>query len=272
MADHDEPSEPRGRRNGEAAGHRRPARVLIVEDEARLQQAYADCLEMAGYESAAASSLWEASLLIVQSELVFDAAVLDLALPDGSGATLVQPLLNRRPLCRAAVITGQTEHGPPLELAKLGAETYVHKPVDPRSLLIAVATTVDATNAWRRAAGQDDASPPATRYHRAATDWIVDAPAAAIDFDIKRAVGRLHELGSLTPAQVLTAARLLWGDSDDDIAKYLGCSLRTARHHVRCVLKGLGVRRRTSLLRVLLEDAGIKDPGALDPTDPRLRH
>lgn len=242
----------------------RVPRLLVVEDREILRKGYAKLLHEAGYATSEAADLKEATYLIVQPHLVFDAAILDLVLTDGSGAELIQPLMRRRPLCRSMIVTGNEDAGPPVSLAQLGADTYVHKPVDPRSFLQGVKDTLEATAKWRRAARQgagitlSDCSSEDT-----SDEQVLETPNSRLSFDIAQAMGRLKQLGDLTHSQVLTAGRLLWGDSDKEIADYLGCSVRTARHHVHSVLGRLGISNRASLLRVLLEDSGIFDPKRL---------
>lgn len=231
-------------------------RIFVVEDEDDLQTRYIALLEHAGYDVTSACNLSEAALAIARPQAIFDAAVLDLALPDGCGSTLVRPLMARVPLCRSAVITGQSGRAAPVDLARIGAEAYVYKPVAPKKLLKAVKDTVRATTQWRRTAGQ---SPVGEQRGGNGVAGAAEGQ-KAIDFDVDRAISRIAKIGGLTPTQVLTATRMLWGDSDAAIARYLGCGTRTAQYHVRSVLQRLGISNRVQILRVLLEDSGSVDP------------
>jgi DNA-binding NarL/FixJ family response regulator len=241
---------------GPSAGPAHP-HVLVVEDQPNLRLCYRRVLEGAGYRLFEAATLTDAAYAIGRPDLQFDAALVDLALPDGHGAALIRPLMHRRPLCRAAVITGGSATGHPLGIAQIGADSYLKKPVEPSEILKAVQAAVRSTIEWRATVESSD---------RGDTERSVEAPDGGdprervAPIDLARAVGRLREIGALSPTQALVAGRILWGDSDREISEFLGCSLRTANNHVHETLRKLSVRRRTGLLRVLLEDAGEHDP------------
>lgn len=260
---------PKGGPPGPAAGRTiRAPRVLVLEDDPLWARSYARQLDAAGYQAALVSSLAECTRLLITSEHVFDVAVLDLDLPDGCGADVVHPLLARDPLCKSVVVTGWEDGPGARDLVKMGAHSYVRKPPNPRAFLLAISAALEATLAWRRAMGQSlrGDQPGPTSYADAAQEWTAaeDRPLA---FDIKNAIARLERLGTLTPAQTITASRLLWGDTDKEIAAYLGRAERTVKHHVAEILRKTGARNRAGLLRVLLEDAGLRDP-ALPSDEP----
>ena len=67
----------------------RRSRVLVVDDNAALAENLKDILEDAGFAVRAAGSCAEAHSLARSG---FDVALVDLALPDGSGTELAQEL------------------------------------------------------------------------------------------------------------------------------------------------------------------------------------
>ncbi len=108
------------------------ARVLLVEDDARLAGMVADYLGEAGFRAAIAASGDEAQRLLKRE--AFDAVILDLMLPDTDGLDLC-----RRIRAESAIpLLMLTARGDPLDRVvglELGADDYLPKPFEPRELL-----------------------------------------------------------------------------------------------------------------------------------------
>jgi DNA-binding NarL/FixJ family response regulator len=236
---------------------RRPPCVLVVEDDSTVRGAFERALSQAGYQVLTVASLGEGQSLLAHAEHRPDAAVLDQLLPDGNGLEMVEPLLRRVPMCRSVIITGAANERMAVEAAKVGAHGYVRKPCSRSQLISAVARTVQATREWRDALGQvgDALTQEVDRDHPSSAS-------APVDLDLHRMVARLQYLGNLSPVETITAWRLLWGDSNEQIASMMGCTRRTVKFHVSEILARTGGRSRADLLRVLLEDAGVEDPWA----------
>lgn len=239
----DDPSAPASSIQPIAVG----ARVLVVEDDDLVRSAYARCLGRAGYELVEVSTL-SSAWTVIRGTGMIDAAILDVGLADGRATSLVQPLLDRDPLCKSVIITGRNVSAG--ALLRSGVHEYLHKPVSSGELICAVHGALLATRAWRQAMGQSAVAPVVARGR-------VPSP---VPVDLERAAQRLRFLGDLTPTQTLVAWRLLWGDRQHRIAAMLGCSTRTVKYHVSRVLERVGARSRAELLRVLVEDAGAQDP------------
>lgn len=226
-------------------------RILLVEDYEPLRRTYERTFTESGYEVVAADTIASARAAYVDPSIDFHAAVLDYKLPDGTAAVLVQELLDRNPLCRAAVVTGAVDDETALESARCGAHAYVRKPETFPNLLAALAGTVSSTIEWRRALGQNAAAGEAI---------ATNAPPQPVGLDMRAAMARMAHIASLSHIETLVAWRLLWGDSNKRIAQLLGCSERTAKYHVAAVLAGTKASTRGALLGVLLRDAGVEDP------------
>lgn len=226
-------------------------RILLVEDYEPLRKSYARTFADAGYEVLDSGTLEAARASIADGRDVH-AALLDYRLPDGTAMSLVQELLDRRPLCRSAVVTGAIDDETAMESARCGAHAYVRKPETFPNLIATLASTVASTLEWRRALGQDAPSG--------------DTPApnvpVPVGMDTKGAMARLAHISGLSHFETLVAWRLLWGDSNKRIAQLLGCTERTAKYHVAAVLARTGAKNRNALLKVLLVDAGMEDPWA----------
>jgi two-component system phosphate regulon response regulator OmpR len=111
------------------------ARLLLVDDDARLTAMIGDYLRGNGYAVDTAGSLAAGRERLKSG--VYDALVLDLMLPDGDGLDLTRelradPRLKRLPLLML------TARGEPLDRVvglELGADDYLPKPFEPRELL-----------------------------------------------------------------------------------------------------------------------------------------
>ena len=114
------------------------ARILLVDDDARLASMVGDYLAQSGFEVDAAGSMAAGRERIAAE--AYDAVVLDLMLPDGDGLDLCREL-------RGAARTRQlpllmlTARGEPMDRIvglELGADDYLPKPFEPRELLARV--------------------------------------------------------------------------------------------------------------------------------------
>ncbi|MBX9698798.1 MAG: response regulator, partial [Acetobacteraceae bacterium] len=80
-------------------------RVLVVEDEPMIRLLACDILEAEGWSVVGVSTA-AAALAAARAE-GFDAAVIDLGLPDSSGAALLERLAALRPGLRVVISTGR---------------------------------------------------------------------------------------------------------------------------------------------------------------------
>lgn len=222
------------------------ATVLVVEDDESVRAAFLDALRRAGYRTEGVATIEEAQRAIEAPHTVFEAAVVDFQLPDGTAPDLVAWLIDRDVMCRSVVVTGEAGPESATESAHVGAHAYIRKPVSVPALLDAVRDTVRSTLEWRGVL---------ERTHNGRSGGKGPLPV-----DLGAAVTRLKQMGRLSRIDTITAWRLLWGDTNREIAQVLGCTERTAKFHVAEVLARTGARSRTGLLRVLLEDAGVEDP------------
>jgi DNA-binding NarL/FixJ family response regulator len=224
-------------------------RVLLVEDDLTIRRSFSERLERAHFDVSVAGSVAEARDALSEDSSIYEAAVLDFDLPDGDSFDLVTSLLERNPLCRSLVVTGHAREAEARKYLQLGAHGFLRKPIGPRDLVTAVIHTAFATLEWRRRTGQSVAI---------ATPSVSMEP-QPIPLDLGAIMDRLTHIATLSPVQTTVAYRLVWGDSDREIAQMLGCAERTAKRHVGQILKKTGAKTRAGLLAVLLRDAGIED-------------
>lgn len=230
-------------------------RILVVDDEALVRAVYTKTLVRAGFRAVPVGTVAEARVLIDDAEQEFDAAVLDFDIGDGTAFDLVGVLLERKPLCKSLVITGVAGPTEAQRLVQLGAHGFIAKPLGPEALVAGVINTVYATLQWRHGTNQITRAAKQT----ATIDLSVSEAPGPLGLDPAVVLARLRRIGGLSPLQTMAAYRLMWGDTDREIAEFLDCAQRTAKRHVAAVLRRTGAKSRAGLLGVLLRDSGFED-------------
>ncbi|HUS80448.1 MAG TPA: response regulator [Armatimonadota bacterium] len=108
------------------AGDTPAARVLLVDDELHIRSACAEALRRVGHEVIEAESGETAHQAMAAA--VFDAAVLDIVLPDTDGLKLLGDLRSSNPDAVVVLITGFASLDTAMEAVRLGAYEYLRKP------------------------------------------------------------------------------------------------------------------------------------------------
>jgi len=129
------------------------ARLLLIDDDARLTAMVVDYLEANGFEITAAGTLAAGrERLRIGS---FDALLLDLMLPDGDGLDFTRELRADARTRRLPLLMLTARGEPPDRIVglEIGADDYLPKPFEPRELLARVKALLRRTAA---PAGDDD--------------------------------------------------------------------------------------------------------------------
>jgi DNA-binding NtrC family response regulator len=103
-------------------------RVLLVDDEEEFVEVLADRLETRDLEVETAENGQTA--LAKAGQKVFDAILLDLAMPGMDGIETLKGLLDINPDLQVILLTGQATLGQAVDAMKLGALDFLEKPVD----------------------------------------------------------------------------------------------------------------------------------------------
>jgi len=103
-------------------------RVLIVEDDAVLRDGLKVGLAIGGFNPDAVESCEEANAVLRNHE--FDALVLDLMLPDGSGLDVLKALRERRDTTPVLLLTARDRVADRILGLDTGADDYLGKPFD----------------------------------------------------------------------------------------------------------------------------------------------
>ena len=124
-------------KNKGQVGHAKK-RILVIEDSKLLLGIYADALRTRGYDVVTAKNVAEADALIANSR--FDAEVVDIKLPDGSGLGLVEKFRQRQKDAFVIVVSAVTDSDTHVAALKCGALTFMKKPISPQELSVQVDT------------------------------------------------------------------------------------------------------------------------------------
>src|SRR5574341_2054071 len=107
---------------------RKPARVLVVDDEPALLRALESLLRKKGHDVVALDSPIQATQQLAQED--FDVALLDIKMPDLSGLELLNAVKHRRPEVEVVMMTGHATVETALAAIKSGAYDYLTKPFE----------------------------------------------------------------------------------------------------------------------------------------------
>jgi two-component system KDP operon response regulator KdpE len=109
--------------------------VLIVEDDPATHGALRAILRHYGWDVSVAVSMAEALPVLATDP---DVMLLDLMLPDGNGAALLEAIRRRKGATRVIVTTGASEPEQLAEVQALGPDAMLRKPIDLPALLRAL--------------------------------------------------------------------------------------------------------------------------------------
>lgn len=102
-------------------------RLLLIEDDSTLKMALFRALTRVGYSITTASTKAEATTWIA-SQASWDAVLLDLQLPDGSGLDLLTPLKQKNPNLPVIILTGHGSVENAVTVTQKGAFKFLVKP------------------------------------------------------------------------------------------------------------------------------------------------
>jgi DNA-binding NarL/FixJ family response regulator len=224
--------------------HDAPVRVLIVDDHPIWRDGTARYLTEAGY-TVAGTAGDGAQALRVAAATRPDVVLLDLNLPDLSGAAVTRLLLAADPSVRVLMLSASGERQDVLDAVTAGAVGYVLKSAQIGELIEALQSAADGEVAftpglaglvlgeYRRLAGTP---PPAA-----------PSPAAAIP----PAGGTAP---TLTPRETEILRLVAKGLTYPQIATRLTLSPRTVQNHVQNTLSKLQLHNKAQLVRYALEN------------------
>ena len=122
--------------SGGAAQTRRPARILVVDDEAPVRSMIGATLERHGYEVQLAVSGAQALEVLAQSS--FDLILTDIVMQDGNGIALLERIHVEQPQLPVVMVSAIHDISVAIDSMRRGAYDYLLKPFE-REHLIATA-------------------------------------------------------------------------------------------------------------------------------------
>ncbi|MBQ4383313.1 MAG: response regulator transcription factor [Firmicutes bacterium] len=117
-------------------------RILLAEDNEMIIKGLTYALKQAGYDTAVARAARQAEELA--GSVLFDLAILDIMLPDGSGYDVCRGIKSMFPDMPVIFLTAKDEESDVVEGFDAGADDYVIKPFRNRELISRI------ENAFRR--------------------------------------------------------------------------------------------------------------------------
>jgi DNA-binding NarL/FixJ family response regulator len=204
-------------------------RILVIDDEAKLRQHYAQLLQLAGYTVSEARNGRDGVERARQD--VPDLVLCDITMPEMNGHRVLEALRGdpRTAHVPFVFLTGWSEPGDVRAGMNLGADDYLTKPVAPDELVAAIAARL------RRAEAAGPGGRPGAKREAVPAD--------------------LETLG-LTPREAEVLFWVARGKTNDEIATVLGIGRTTVKKHLESVFAKLGVENRTTAAAVALERMG----------------
>lgn len=214
-------------------------RLLAVEDDARLLEAMAICLELEGYEVMTARNGSEAFVRI--AETIPDLIVSDVVMPRGDGFSLVKHLRSnpRTDLIPVVFLTAKDGRNNRLNGIRAGVDAYLTKPFEPEELVVTIENILQRVSRTH------------TRVAIAANAGTSRAVVA--DYNSPNNINP----DNLTEAENRIAALVAESLSNKEIAARLNISTRTVESHVSHILSKKGFANRVEIARYVVAQTAV---------------
>lgn len=242
--------------NGQGAAERLAgSSVLIVEDDAAVARVMSKMLSTQGCRVEVAEGISEAGRVLSGA---FDAVVLDVDLPDGSGFDLVPALHTGARPTGVVVVTGNFDKQTVDSSIRAGISECLRKPFSRAELVDAVAMAVRTSAQWR-ARMAEAPEPEGALWGNGVGTTDNDNGEAARESQPgpiapQSIAARLAVQASLTGREEEVLDLMLLGKRNTEIATALEISVHTVKYHARNTLTKLGSESRMQLFRTLAQD------------------
>ncbi len=206
--------------------------VMVVDDHPMWRDGVSRDLTEAGFDVAATAA--DAAAAVRRAAAVRPTVVLmDMRLPDGTGAQATAEVLRVSPGSRVLVLSASAERDDVLDAVKAGASGYLVKSASVAELIEAVRAT---------AAGQAVFTPGLAGLVLGEYRRMANAPADPGE-----------PRPALTDRETEVLRMVAKGLSAKQIATRLGLSHRTVENHVQATLRKLHLANRVELTRYAIE-------------------
>jgi DNA-binding NarL/FixJ family response regulator len=240
-----------------------PVRVLVVDDHPIWRQGVARDLAECGFEVAGTAGDGAQSLRVAAAVRP-DVVLLDLNLPDMSGAQVTEQLLAAQPGVKVLILSASDARQDVLDAVTAGASGYVLKSADLAELTVALRATATGQpvftpglaalvlGEYSRLSGAG----VATAIRQAAREEPAEEPARAAKAKMRQAQASRIEgpPPSLTDRETEVLRLVAKGLTYPQIAERLTLSPRTVQNHVQNTLSKLQLHNKAQLVRYALEE------------------
>ncbi len=134
-------------------------RVLVIEDDEAVGMAMQRVIEHAGMQTELARNRAEA--IEMKRDFTPDVVLVDLQLPDTSGAALIQWLAKQED-CGIIIVSGSTEEAERIVGLELGADDFISKPPHMREMIARIRAVHRRTSTLRNNPAAAQPAPPAS--------------------------------------------------------------------------------------------------------------
>jgi len=192
------------------AESKRPARILLVEDEANLARPLQFNLEQEGYSVSVTGSGKEA--LRLQARDKFDLIILDLMLEEIDGFEVARQIRQRDQKLPILMLTARSTESDRVQGLELGADDYLIKPFHLRELLLRVQRIIQRAHWYSNTGERPRKEVTVAGYTVNLEDLHGSGPHG--DLQLTALEARLLEVLTAEPNRVLSRAELLervWG-------------------------------------------------------------
>ena len=207
------------------------AKILVIEDELKIQQIIKAYLEKEGYEVGVADSGTKGLRMI--RELKPDLVILDLMLPELPGEQLLAELRQKSNI-PVLILSAKSSEEEKIFGLNIGADDYLTKPFSPRELVARVNAHLRRMQSLQSVSGQ----PSLLSFHqkKLVVDvnkhevWVDGNPAALTPTEFK-----VLQLLAQVPGQVFTRAQLVeqvQGYSYDGFDRTIDSHIKNLRHKI----------------------------------------
>lgn len=205
-------------------------RILVIDDDAKLRQHYAELLKLEGFEVTEARNGREGVACARRDPP--DLVLCDITMPEMNGHRVLETLRAepRTASVPFVFLTGWSEREDFRTGMNLGADDYLTKPVVPDELIAAIRARLRRSEAAAPARGRRAGAAEEKPQH-------------------------LEALG-LTPREAEVLFWVARGKTNDEIATVLGIGLTTVKKHLESTYAKLGVENRTTAAAMALERMG----------------
>jgi two-component system alkaline phosphatase synthesis response regulator PhoP len=195
------------------ASSKRPAKILLVEDEINLSRSLRFNLEQEGYDVVATASGKEA--LNRQMHDSFDLILLDVMIEEMDGFEVARRIRQSDQKLPILILTARSAQQDRVQGLEIGADDYMVKPFHLRELLLRIQRMLQRT-AWYKGSSPRPAGIRVGSYNVDLEELTGEGPRGELQLTMLEA--KLLELLTSEPNRVISRAELLkrvWGYQPD---------------------------------------------------------